>query len=324
MSAPGRKKHHHEEHEEHVNHEAWVIPYADMLTLLMAMFLVLWAIGQVDINKAKAVSSGFADQFGLAQNSARGGSSGAGVLDGSSSNKKDPAAAGRPQPDRAQAIAAYEREQAAREVQQASTQQLEQVKQQIQQNASKSGLMAGFTFRMEARGLVVSISSDSVLFDSGSAVLTSEGQLVLAGLADVLSRIPNQVSVEGHTDNVPIATSAYPSNWELSTARATSVLRYLVDRYGLSRARLSAAGYADQRPLAGNDTAAGRTRNRRVDIAVLMEGASAPTAGTNYGDAPTDGSPSAANPSTTSPSTNSPSTTKPPASAAPTAKEGAN
>jgi chemotaxis protein MotB len=93
--------------------------------------------------------------------------------------------------------------------------------------------------------------------------------MVLDTLAASLVGVPNQLAVEGHTDNVPINTAQFPSNWELSTARATAVLRYLVEHHGIAPARLSAAGYADQRPVAPNDTGGGRARNRRVDLAIL-------------------------------------------------------
>jgi chemotaxis protein MotB len=97
---------------------------------------------------------------------------------------------------------------------------------------------------------------------------------VVDKVAAALGRLPNKLSVEGHTDNTPIS-GRYPSNWELSTARATTVLRELIERHGLSPARLSAAGYADERPVAPNDTADGRSANRRVELVVLADVAAA-------------------------------------------------
>jgi chemotaxis protein MotB len=125
------------------------------------------------------------------------------------------------------------------------------------------------SFRTEQRGLVVSIVSDDVLFAPGSADLGGSGQAVLDAVARALVELPNQVAIEGHTDDTPIATGRFPSNWELSTARAATVLRYLTERRGVPARRLVAGGYGDQRPLDTNDTPAGRARNRRVDIAVL-------------------------------------------------------
>ena len=164
-----KKKHHHEEHEEHVNHEAWVIPYADMLTLLMAMFLVLWAIGQVDVNKAKAVSAGFADEFGLTGSAGKG-SGGVGILDGTAAAKDDPVAS-RSKPDKTPAIAALEREQQARQDRQDAETQLNQVADKIESDAAAEGLSSAHRFKMQARVLVVSIITHGVLFYAASADL---------------------------------------------------------------------------------------------------------------------------------------------------------
>jgi chemotaxis protein MotB len=260
-----RKRHHHEEHEEHVNHEAWVIPYADMLTLLMAMFLVLWAIGQVDIDKAKAVSTGFADEFGLASSAGKGaGAGGKGVLDGTESAQPPPIV--ETKLTEKQLHMSPEERKAAQE---SEREQLIEVQRSISESADQAGLANAVRFRSEERGLVVSIVAEGVLFEPGSAAVQPAGRVVLDTIADALAKLPNRVAVEGHTDNVPINTAQFPSNWELSTARASSVLRYLAERHGISEDRLSAAGYADRRPVGSNETSGGRAQNRRVDIAVI-------------------------------------------------------
>lgn len=261
-----KKKHHHEEHEEHVNHEAWVIPYADMLTLLMAMFLVLWAIGQVDVSKAKAVSTGFADEFGLSS-SAGAGSGGVGVLDGNAVPDTPDKLDMRTKVDKTMAIAAQKRQEDAHQAEQES---MAKIEQDIA-NGIGGGLGGSVKFHMEARGLIVSIVSEGVLFDAGSAEIKPAGRIILDDIAAQLAGISNNLSIEGHTDNTPIATAQFPSNWELSTSRAAAVLRYLESRHGLPQIRLSAAGYADQRPIAPNDTVGGRSQNRRVDIAIISE-----------------------------------------------------
>lgn len=110
---------------------------------------------------------------------------------------------------------------------------------------------------------------DDLLFDEGSTTLKSGGTLLLDRLAQLLSRNGCDVSVEGHTDDLPIHTARFPSNWELSTARAAAVTRYFIER-GIAPSRLTAAGYADTRPLAANDDAAGRARNRRVALVVHL------------------------------------------------------
>jgi chemotaxis protein MotB len=112
--------------------------------------------------------------------------------------------------------------------------------------------------------------SDRVLFDSGDAQISLQGQQVLISVGQVLAHIDNVFVVEGHTDNVPTRGTRWPSNWELSTSRATNVLRYLVERVGLPAPRASAAGYADTRPRLPNDSEAHRATNRRVEIVIII------------------------------------------------------
>ena len=261
-----KKKHHHEEHEEHVNHEAWVIPYADMLTLLMALFLVMWATGQTDLNKMKQVSAGFADSLNIVGNGS--GVGGEGILDGVPDTKKSDAVVNIKPDVGAAAIAAIE---AQHEQQAAAADQLDQVQKSITDTAAGNGTTGELAFKDEPRGLVVSIVSEGVLFDAGSAELRPEGRAVLDGLAGNLGSIPNKLAIEGHTDNQPISTARFPSNWDLSGARASSVLRYLTDVHHLPASRLSASGYGDTVPVASNDDDAGRAKNRRVDIEILSE-----------------------------------------------------
>lgn len=271
-----RKKQHHEEHEEHVNHEAWVIPYADLLTLLMALFLVLWASSQSDLSKLKAVSAGFADQLGVSGQGA--GAGGQGVLAGSAQPDVTTTVPLTPEHE-AMAMAALRAQQAAKEAAQADQSQLQGVQKAITSQAAASGTSQDLAFQMQKRGLVVSIVTEGVLFDAGSADLRPEGKTILDQLAGELTKVPNELAIEGHTDDQPISTGQYPSNWELSTARATNVLRYLVSAHNLNPSRLTAAGYGDERPLAPN-TPAGRVANRRVDIAILDLGNN-PTAPAN-------------------------------------------
>jgi chemotaxis protein MotB len=261
------RSHHEEEHEEHVNHEAWVIPYADMLTLLMGLFLVLWAIGNQDMAKMKQFAEGFASEVGITTPIASGG---AGVLEGGVAKSAETTVPPPLGPAQLRdARAALDREAAVASASAAEEAQLTQAETVIRSRASDAGVADAITFRREDRGLIVSIVSDDVLFGPGSADLQADGTLALDALAGALVSLPNQISIEGHTDDIPISNGRFPSNWELSTSRAGVVLRYLVDRHGLDSARVVAGGYAEQRPLEPNDTVEGRARNRRVDIAVL-------------------------------------------------------
>ncbi len=274
----------HEEHEEHVNHERWLITYADMITLLMVLFIVLYSISQVDLAKFRQLKSGIAGGFGGPSASAAL-TGGAGPLEGGGGvfDAGLQAASG-VTPDQAaqSALAAAEARAAGARQQRAI---LQNAQDQIQHSLDQEGLGNTVAFRLEARGLVVTIVSDKVLFDPGQADLRPEGRQIVDNLAAALDKLPNQLSVEGHTDNTPIS-GRFPSNWELSTARATTVLRELIDRHGFSADRLQAAGYADTRPVATNDTPDGRAANRRVELVVLADVAAAldqttttPTAG---------------------------------------------
>jgi chemotaxis protein MotB len=257
MSARRHRAHAHEE--EHENHERWLITYADMITLLMVLFIVLYAIGQTDLAKFEALKKGLSSSLGTGKASivAEGGD---GVLSGAA------------KPIAAIAQAALRREQEQQQAVQQEKTRLTGAEETITRELSAAGLQNAVTFRMEERGLIVTIVSDSVLFDVGSADLRDDGRSVLDHLASALAQLPNHLAIEGHTDNTPIVGGGrYASNWELSTARSTAVLRYLVEAHGLSSDRVSAAGYADQRPVAPNDNPADKARNRRVEIVVLSE-----------------------------------------------------
>lgn len=146
---------------------------------------------------------------------------------------------------------------------------LEQETSRLQQFLQEKNLQKQVTIRHEERGLVISLLSDGALFDLGSADLKPSARQVLDHIAGVLRAVSNPVLIEGHTDNLPIRTAQFPSNWELSAARAARVLRYLVQAGSIPQHRLIAVGYADTRPLVPNNTPANRAQNRRVDIAVL-------------------------------------------------------
>lgn len=249
----GKKKAHGHE-EEHENHERWLITYADMITLLMVLFIVLFAIGQTDLAKYKKLKQGLEGGFGKDKITIVDG--GLGLADRAAKSKSLP---------NELALSDQEAQQQERAVEQAA---LAETKAGLQISLANDGLKGAVTFRTDERGLIVMVASDQVLFTAGAAELKDAGRIVLGKVAAAIRPLPNPVSIEGHTDNVPIS-GAYASNWELSTARATSVLRDLIENDGFPPARLSASGYADQRPIASNAGAAGRAKNRRVEIVVL-------------------------------------------------------
>jgi chemotaxis protein MotB len=270
----------HEEHEDHVNHEAWVIPYADMLTLLMALFIVLFATSIMDLEKFKQAAKSLNQALG--GNELKGGvftSSGSSPVEGAPAPQKQTAADGSntkesgvgtnlPSQELAQNILEQQAAQAA--LRRAEADRMAAVQAAIEAKANELGFAEAINVRKEPRGLVITVVTDQVLFDSGRAALRDEGTTVLAQVAAVIKDVPNQIAIEGHTDSTPISTGQFPSNWELATARATSVLRFMLDN-GLNAGRTAAGGYADTRALDSNDTAEGRQRNRRVEIVILNE-----------------------------------------------------
>jgi chemotaxis protein MotB len=264
------KKHRAAAHEEeHENHERWLITYADMITLLMVLFVVLFSIGQVDLAKFQALKHSLANSLGGPVKPNPVVTGGAGVLaSGSQISGAVPDGSG----SLGAPISATQADIAFVRVRAAEQTTFNNVAQQISQALAAKGLQHTVTFRQEVRGLVVTVVTDNVLYPVGSAQLQSEGRTVLDTIAPVLAGLPNDIAIEGHTDNQPIIGGGpYPTNWELSTARATSVLRYLIDIHHLEPSRLSAAGYADTRPLVPNTSPANQAVNRRVEIVVLSQ-----------------------------------------------------
>ncbi len=221
---------------ERENLERWLLTYADLITLLLAFFIVLYSMSKIDIEKFHEVtvalqcvlqgtdfpslppSSRFADDDG-----------------GNSSFKLG---------------------------------DLVMLKLEIETKLKGLGLANNVTATLDRRGLIIRVS-ESAFFDFGSADLRPEAMGILDLIAGFLLRIPNHIRIEGHTDNVPIKTSKYPSNWELSVNRATVCVRYLIIKHGFPPERISALGYGEYRPIASNETPDSRIKNRRVDIIVL-------------------------------------------------------
>jgi chemotaxis protein MotB len=251
-------------HEEHANHERWLVSYADFITLLFAFFVVLYSSSQVDKRKVGQLS--LAIQVAFQQ---------MGVFE--TSNTKMPLSTSEPMPFQdAQMIENVVR-----------TQDLSRVTQPqgALSNAITGGEMMGIQKEIEQalapeirshivqlkeqrEGLVISLREIG-FFESGSATLRSSSMASLDRLADVLKPRTEMLRIEGHTDNVPIHNGEFKSNWELSTGRATELIKLFIMKYDFSPDRLAAAGFAQYHPVDSNDTPEGRAHNRRVDIVVL-------------------------------------------------------
>jgi chemotaxis protein MotB len=286
MSAPkqgggghggARRRHggHDEEHAEHENEERWLLTYADMITLLMVLFIVMFAMSQVDQRKFMQLKNGLASGFGAPVAMLSGGDA---MLDPGGAIAPDSInlagqAGGRGSSNATDAINAAAVAQLATATEKAAVAQeakkLQQAQQALQKALQAAGLKNGATFRFDERGLVVTIATDKVLFDSGSATLLPEGRQILDALGPVLRALPNQLSIDGHTNSLPIHTAQFPSNWELSSARAIGVLRYLASSQHLPVTRMSETGFADSRPRIEGTGAKALVVNRRVEIVVL-------------------------------------------------------
>ncbi len=219
------------------NAERWLLTYADLITLLMVFFVVLYSMSSVNAQKFSELSESLSIMFGQTGRS--------GVLDGGRTVLPDPKTHKQPR-------------------------EITNTKNRINKLIAKMGLEGKIQATLQERGLVISMH-DTVLFKLGNAELGPEAKAVMGRLAQVLTSIPNAIRIEGHTDNIPIHTSQFFSNWELSTARATNVLQFLAQDDLIVPDRLSAAGYGQYRPIADNSTEYNRAINRRVDIVVLSE-----------------------------------------------------
>jgi chemotaxis protein MotB len=266
------KKHVEEEHE---NHERWMVSYADMLTLLFVLFVVLFAMSQVDKAKFAALASGLAASFGGPITVTPGPTPEGSVLDGlpgavdiASAIPPDPTVQ-KAQVDAAAAAAAAERAQRIAAEAAAAYDDLAETRRKIEQALATAGHSGAARFEIDERGLVVHIVADQVLFDAERAELRPEGAVILDAIAPTLIGVPNELGVEGHANHLPVTPGGmWPSNWELSAYRATTVVRYL-GGVGVPENRMSANGYSSTQPLVPESDPSAITENRRVDIVVL-------------------------------------------------------
>lgn len=247
-----RRSRHEDEHE---NHERWLVSYADFITLLFAFFVVMYSLSSINEGKYRVLSDSIVQAF----RSVDVNTAGEKVMV-SSARPALVVLPPKPQTDTKVDAAAEAQRQAAEERRRALAEEIKQALEPL----AKSGQVR---VTEGARGISVEINSN-VLFATGDATLGGAAGQALRAVAEVVAGAGFPVVVEGHTDNTPIATYRFPSNWELSAARASSVVRLFAEA-GVAPARLTAAGYGEQRPVADNLSEAGRARNRRVTI--LME-----------------------------------------------------
>lgn len=257
--------------EAHVNMERWLVSYADFLTLLFAFFVVMYAISSVNEGKYRVLSASLVSAFRSSARSLQ--PVQIGKLSRSTVKNKNhvklPAPpiqapfAGYPVPSKNMKAHASAAAAAAGQDYQAIRLMAERIEQAL------SGLIAKKLVVIHRNPLWLEVQiNTSVLFPSGSAEITPAAAKIIDRLGDILSPFPNRINVQGFTDNVPISTPEFPTNWELSAARAASVVRRMIT-YGVDPARLAATGYGEYHPVADNSTAEGRSQNRRVSLVIL-------------------------------------------------------
>lgn len=246
MSRRGRRGRQEPEAE---NHERWMVSYADFITLLLIFFIVLYAMSKVDVDKYNALAQSLNFQFSNADSPIQGGN---GVLD-----------AWQPQnvvrqPDLEQMDAESRREQGLRDLS-------AEINDYIQQN----GLEASVYVSDTPRGVAITLN-DLFLFDLGKAELKEPAYPILEKLASLFPTLDTHISIEGHTDDIPLATGAYyKDNWRLSSERSLSVLRYFTNEADLPESMFISTAYADTKPVVPNTSDENRQKNRRVEIVVL-------------------------------------------------------
>jgi chemotaxis protein MotB len=255
------------------NSERWLLTYADMITLLLALFIVLFAVSTINTKKFEALALGFKQSF----------SPNPGVLPSSNGVEQYDSltpTAGPRQVQQTPSISTPSKQSSAKAAPTAlsasAESQLSSVDQKITKAIDAKNLQAGLSTSLQTRGLVVQVLTDQVFFASDSGVLGPEGDAVVDTLASVLKATSNGIDIEGYTDNQPITGGPYVTNEELSAVRAASVVSRLTDVDGLEPNRLAATGFGDSDPTVPNTSPANRALNRRIDFVILAAGASQP------------------------------------------------
>ncbi|MDE3837968.1 flagellar motor protein MotB [Bacillus methanolicus] len=244
-----RKKKH--DHEDHID-ETWLIPYSDLLTLLLALFIVLFSMSSVDAQKFQILSKAFNDIF----------TGGTGVTEFQS-----PMPEGQMEsPDERKKDQEKVENQSAQNV---DKQELKKIENKITAYVKETHLTNKLNTSLNDEGLLVTIR-DNVLFDSGSAEVRPEDVKIAKEIAELLViDPPRNIIISGHTDNVPIHTANFESNWELSVMRAVNFMKIMLENDKLDPRWISAKGYGEYKPVASNKTEEGRAKNRRVEILIL-------------------------------------------------------
>jgi len=237
--------------EEHENHERWLVSYADFITLLFAFFVVMYAISSLNEGKYRVLSDSLVTAFKNPSN----------AMPVHLDQTPQPAPRPITTPKKTGPAIDPKLKKQTEDMRQVAQDLLKVLAPLVKDNQVK--------ITQSLRGVTLEINA-SVLFAPGQAILQAESAKALGAVAQVLAQVPNRIQIEGHTDDAPISTVYYPSNWELSSARASSAVR-LFDSNGVNAERMVAIGYADNRPVVPNTDNESRARNRRVTVLIISE-----------------------------------------------------
>ncbi|WP_281863653.1 flagellar motor protein MotB [Planomicrobium okeanokoites] len=263
-------------HEDHVD-ESWLIPYADVLTLLLALFIVLFAASEVNSQKFQEISDSFNQEL----------QGGTGILDQQSAvetfeetsklaepNDVDPTEGEAITPPEVEEEIDDKIEMTAEEIEQLALaedyKELAAIQDKVKAYIAERNMEDKLEAELTSKGLVLKIK-DGVLYRSGSADLSEESQTIAEEIGKLLvTDPPRSIFIEGHTDNIPSTSDKFPSNWELSSARAINFMKILLENNDLDPTKFSATGFAEHQPIASNETAEGRAENRRVEVLISL------------------------------------------------------
>ncbi|KGE19898.1 flagellar motor protein MotB [Paenibacillus wynnii] len=254
------KKIRHEEHEEHAD-ESWLLPYSDLMTLLVALFLVLYAMSATDAKKFEEMSQAFSSAL----------NGGTGILDKSSATPTDSSLDQGKGKKMDNIIQENTGEAEIAKLRKQEQQDLEKLKKQFDQYIKNNGLTDLLNTKLNQSQLMITIS-DNALFSSGLALVKDDSRQLAKSISTMLQQFPDyEVLVQGHTDNIPISNSSYSSNWDLSVDRALHFMKILLLNTNLNPRKFSPIGYGEYHPIADNTTADGRAKNRRVEVSILRK-----------------------------------------------------
>lgn len=250
------KKHKHQEHEEHAD-ESWLLPYSDLMTLLLALFIVLFGMSTIDAQKFQEMSEAFSSVL----------TGGVGVLDQNamtSNTKNSMSESELPKPS-------SDGLSKKNELKRQEQQNLEALKKQLDNYIKNNGLTDQLETKLNQSQLMITIS-DNALFPSGEAEVKPDARILAKAISNMLQEFPDyEIIVSGHTDNVPISNHEFASNWDLSSVRALNFMKILLLNDKLDPKKFSAIGYGEYHPVDTNDNNVGRAKNRRVEVSIIRK-----------------------------------------------------